>query len=149
MYINILIGVTCDWAYWYIPDQAKVRPARVTVRSSRSVAGSGPVTAGALGSKHRSRSRDFKPWRSGMRKTASVPVVADEKNIVEKPLPEKPWRANMRKDPKPETEPQPDPKPKPEERAWRNNMRKEKPPEPAPVPVKVSWSKVFDCKYLI
>ena len=68
-------------------------------------------------------------------KTASAPVVAAEENIVDKPLPEKPWRKNMRTEPKP-AEPE-KPKPKPEERAWRNNMKKDQAkPQPQPVAVK-------------
>ena len=68
-------------------------------------------------------------------KTASAPVMAAEENIVDKPLPEKPWRKNMRTEPKP-AEPE-KPKPKPEERAWRNNMKKDQAkPQPQPVAVK-------------
>ena len=69
-------------------------------------------------------------------KTSSAPVLAAEENIVEKPLPEKPWRKNMRTEPKP-AEPEEQTKPKQEERAWRNNMRKDKPkPQPQPVVTK-------------
>ena len=126
------LGVTCDWAYWYVPETGgvKVRPAKVTIRSSRSRTGQqgGP------------RPSDDKPWRSGMRKAGVQPVVVEEKNIVEKPLPEKPWRSNMRTNPKP-AEPEIVSKPTVEERAWRNNMKKDtaKVEQNIP-PVKVFWT---------
>ena len=113
-----ILGVTCDWAYWYVPETGgvKVRPAKVTIRSSRSR--TSHLEAGP-------RLHDEKPWRTGMKKGGSQPTVAEEKNIVEKPLPEKPWRSNMRTNPKP-SEPEPVSKPTVEERAWRNNMKKDK-----------------------
>ena len=75
-----------------------------------------------------------------MRKAGVQPVVVEEKNIVEKPLPEKPWRSNMRTNPKP-AEPETVSKPTIEERAWRNNMKKDmaKVEQNIP-PVKVFWT---------
>ena len=122
-------AVPCDWAYWVKPDSGGIKPAKVSIRSSRS-------SAAVTEQRPRSQSKDERPWRAGMKKTVSAPVVADEAKIVEKPLPEKPWRKNMRTDPKPAPEPEPD-KPKHEERAWRHNMKKEKPaPEAPPVVAK-------------
>ena len=133
-----ILGATCDWAYWVQPDTGQVRPARVTIRSSRRGRGQatesqGGRAASASEARTRSHSQDERPWRTGM-KTASAPVVASEENIVEKPLPEKPWRKNMRKKPRP-LEPEVHNKPKPEERAWRNNMRKSQPKPTQTVPV--------------
>ena len=133
----LLSGVTCDWAYWVRPDTGQVRPARVTIRSSRGRAEAPDSKRGrpASASRTRSKSREGRPWRAGM-KTTSAPVLAAEENIVEKPLPEKPWRKNMRTEPK-LAEPEEQTKPKQEERAWRNNMKKKKAKlSPQPVVVK-------------
>ena len=74
-----------------------------------------------------------------MRKAGVQSVVVEEKNIVEKPLPEKPWRSNMRTNPKP-AEPEIVFKPTVEERAWRNNMKKDTAKvEQNIAPVKVFW----------
>ena len=82
-----------------------------------------------------------------MRKAGVQPVVVEEKNIVEKPLPEKPWRSNMRTNPKP-AEPETVSKPTVEERAWRNNMKKDTAKvEQNNPPVKVFWTLYSICQY--
>ena len=132
----------CDWAYWYQPDTGSVTPAKVTVRSRPA-----PHT----GARQRSQNRiekslregtetatvtQEKPWRTGMKKTEKEAVVVAQDKIPDKAEPVKPWRANMRKEPRPVKAVE-DVRPKTEERAWRNNMKKDKPAQnlsqPGPV----------------
>ena len=107
-------GASCDWAYWYQPTTGTIKPAQVTVRSRPAPA---PV----------SEVREEKPWRAGMKKAGPEPAVVSQQKIPEKTQPVKPWRANMRSEPRP-VQPE-EVKPRPEERAWRNNMKKVRPVE--------------------
>ena len=154
-------GVSCDWAYWYLPDTGAVRPARVTLRSTSRRA-EGEAGEENKGNKE---NRESKPWRKFMKKPSTeeskdvveekdIPKVPDKpwrthmkKAVKAKPVeeevsvkkPEKPWRANM----KPgsagvEEVLQPDPRPEePEVRPWRENMKKKiEPPKPVSPKVK-------------
>jgi len=69
-----------------------------------------------------------------MKKAAEKEAQFIEKNIADKPLPEKPWRSHMRKEPRKPEPAKEDNKPKTEERAWRANMRKEERPKEPSVP---------------
>ena len=133
--------VACDWAYWYQPDTRSIKPARVTIKSR-------PAPVG--GARARSRSRDERggreereeragveerPWRAGMKRTEKEVVVVTKEKIPEKAEPVKPWRTNMRREPR-AVKPVETVKPKTEERAWRNNMKRSKAEtqtEPGPV----------------
>ena len=113
-------GATCDWAYWYQPATGNIRPAKVTVTAR-------PAPAPVEGGRARSQSRDEKPWRSGMKKAGTGGAVVSQEKIPERSEPVKPWRTNMRSEPRP-VQPE-EVKPRPEERAWRNNMKKVRPVE--------------------
>ena len=113
-------GASCDWAYWYQPATGSIKPAKVTVRP-----GPGPVEGARARSQ--SESRDEKPWRAGMKKAGTGGAVVSQQKIPEKAEPVKPWRTNMRSEPRP-VQPE-EVKPRLEERAWRNNMKKVRPLE--------------------
>ena len=117
--------MSCDWAYWYLPDSRTVRPARVTLRSRGRVADTdaraGEVRGGGRGegvgqrqgrgsgkSINKSVERpiddtkeiekekvDDKPWRKFMKKP-SVDLPATDDTVEVVKEPEKPWRVNMK-----------------------------------------------------
>ena len=123
--LDLCLQVSCDWAYWYLPDSRTVRPARVTLRSRGRVAdtgaGAGEVRGGGRGEgagQHQGRGSgksisksverpvndikeiekekvDDKPWRKFMKKP-SVDLPATDDTVEVVKEPEKPWRVNMK-----------------------------------------------------
>merc|ERR1711874_191307 len=118
--------ISCDWAYWYIPDTNEIQPARVTIKSRKRIVGKlESISKKAMPEKSVKKcDKDDKPWRNHMKPIGSVKNEVSVEEKEEKGEPEKPWRTHMKKasPEKPKLEEKKPEKTEPE-RPWRVNMK--------------------------
>merc|ERR1712098_896112 len=93
----------CDWAYWYIPEDMRAKPKRITIKSKSSKKGGiedkqeGDVTEGAENNENLITEESEKPWRKHMKRVSDDPKPVSKQTAFKTGLNyEKPWQANMR-----------------------------------------------------